>query len=301
MKRRVLAFVRDFQDEICANLERADGGGRFTEDRWDYAPGKGPGTGGGRSRVLASGAVFEKAGVNVSSLDGELSPRLAQQLEVNDRDFFATGISLVIHPESPLVPTVHMNLRYLELLDSTGSVSRSWFGGGADLTPYYPDDDAAVLFHRAMKGACDTYRPDAYARFKQLCDEYFYLPHRGETRGVGGIFFDYLDGDSEDTFDFIRRVGAAFARAYPEIVEQRKGLEWNEAQRTWQLHRRGRYVEFNLIHDRGTLFGLETQGRTESILMSLPPLVRWTYDHQPEAGTPEAQLVQTLRAPREWI
>jgi len=301
VKQTVTRFVNALQDEFCSTLERVDGGAVFTEDNWRYAPGDGPGDGGGRSRVLTAGAVFEKAGVNVSSLRGDLSERLAARLEVTDRRFFATGISLVIHPESPLIPTVHMNLRYLQLLDPDDRVTRAWFGGGADLTPFYPDNEAAVSFHRAMKGACDAYASDAYTRFKKWCDEYFYLPHRGEARGIGGIFFDYLEDDPERTFDFVSAVGAAFNRVYEEIVSARKGRGWNESQRDWQLHRRGRYVEFNLIHDRGTLFGLETKGRTESILMSLPPLVRWTYAQRPSPGSPEAQLVELLREPRDWL
>jgi len=301
VKQRTASFFRELQDEICSTLERVDGRGRFIEDTWTYAPDGGPGDGGGRSRVLTGGAVFEKGGVNVSSLQGELSARLAERLEVADRKFFACGISLVIHPESPLVPTVHLNLRYLKLFDAAGDPVRAWFGGGADLTPYYPDDETAVLFHRAMKAACDPYGADAYARFKQACDEYFHLPHREEARGIGGIFFDYLEDDPERTFEFVRSVGAAFNRAYPDIVEARKAQPWTPAQREWQLHRRGRYVEFNLIHDRGTLFGLETKGRTESILMSLPPLVRWTYAHEPKPGSPEAQLLELLRTPRDWL
>jgi coproporphyrinogen III oxidase len=301
VKQRATSFFHELQDEICSTLERVDGRGTFVEDRWDYAPGEGPGDGGGRSRVLTGGAVFEKAGVNVSSLQGELSPRLAERLKVVERRFFATGVSLVVHPESPLVPTVHMNLRYLQLFDADGSPARAWFGGGADLTPYYPDDRAGVLFHQAMKDACDPYADDAYVRFKRDCDEYFYLPHRGEARGIGGIFFDYLEDDPERTYEFVRRVGASFSRVYPEIVDDRKARKWTEEQREWQLHRRGRYVEFNLIHDRGTLFGLETKGRTESILMSLPPLVRWTYGHRPEPGSPEAQLLELLQAPRDWL
>lgn len=301
MKKRAEIFFRELQDEICSTLETVDGRGKFVEDTWDYAPGAGTGEGGGRSRVLTGGAVFEKGGVNVSSLHGELSPKLAERLEVADRRFFATGISLVVHPESPLVPTVHLNLRYLQLFDADGGLSRAWFGGGADLTPYYPDDDAAVLFHQAMKDACDAYADDAYARFKRDCDEYFYLSHRGETRGIGGIFFDYLEDDPERTFELVRRVGASFNHVYPEIVDGRKARTWTELQREWQLHRRGRYVEFNLIHDRGTLFGLETKGRTESILMSLPPLVRWTYGHRPEPGSPEARLLELLQTPRDWV
>ena len=301
MNQRAASFFRKQQDEICSTLEAVDGTGRFIEDCWDYAPGDGPGQGGGRSRVLAGGAVFEKAGVNVSELHGELSTRLAERLEVSDRRFFATGVSLVVHPESPWVPTVHMNLRYLQLFDAAGDPGRAWFGGGADLTPYYPDDQAAVLFHQALKDACDPYADDAYVRFKRACDEYFHLPHRGEARGIGGIFFDYLEDAPERTFEFVQAVGAAFNRVYPAIADARKKQTWTPEQREWQLHRRGRYVEFNLIHDRGTLFGLETKGRTESILMSLPPLVRWTYDQQPAPDSPEERLLELLREPREWL
>jgi coproporphyrinogen III oxidase len=228
---------------------------------------------------------------------GELTERLAARLEVPPQSFSATGLSLVLHPRSPWVPTSHMNVRYIEL---TGPSRRAWFGGGADLTPYYLVEEDAAHFHGCLKAACDRHDPAYYPRFKEWCDRYFWLPHRDEARGVGGIFFDYLTDDPEPVFDFVRDLGRAFVEAYLPIVDRRKKEPWTEDQREWQLIRRGRYVEFNLIHDRGTLFGLETGGRTESILMSLPPVVRWTYDHRPAPDSPEAKLLDVLRRPRDW-
>ena len=301
MRKQAQGYFESLQDRLCDRLASVDGQATFHEDRWSYQPGEGPGTGGGRTRVLAGGACFEKAGVNISALEGQLSERLAEKMNAIHRDFFATGISIVIHPENPWVPTTHANLRYLELVDGDGNLQRAWFGGGADLTPYYPDEDSARQFHRALKQACDGYQPDAYARFKEQCDRYFYLSHRNEARGVGGIFYDYLQDDLDQVFDFSQRVGEAFLDVYPSIVEKLRGQPWTPEQRDWQLHRRGRYVEFNLVHDRGTLFGLETKGRTESILMSLPPEVRWSYDYQPKPGTPEATLLEWVREPREWV
>src|SRR5690606_31272518 len=256
------------------------------------------GGGGGHSRVLVEGAVFEKGGVGWSSVEGELPESFAREIPGEGRAFRATGVSLVIHPCSPMAPTTHANFRFLEKGD------RCWFGGGADLTPYYLFRDDAVHFHRTLKDACDRHAPIGdYPRFKTWCDEYFFLPHRGETRGVGGIFFDYLDGDSdamEKTFAFVRDAGRAFVPAYVPIVERRRDEPHDESHRRWQLIRRGRYVEFNLIYDRGTIFGLKTKGRTESILMSLPPLVRWEYDVKPEPGSREAELVAALR-PTDWL
>jgi coproporphyrinogen III oxidase len=289
LRSRMRAFVEALQDEICGALEKLDGSGRFREDTWDR-----PGGGGGRSLVLEDGAVFEKAGVNVSVVHGELSEEFARRIPGDGSAFSAAGISLVLHPRSPLVPTTHANFRYLE------HGSKAWFGGGSDLTPYYLFDEDAAHFHRTFKEASDRHGMDRYARFKKWCDEYFFIRHRGEGRGIGGIFFDYLEGDLEREFLFVQDVGRSFLPAYLPILERRRGLPYTPEQRAWQEIRRGRYVEFNLVYDRGTTFGLETQGRVESILMSLPPRVRWVYDHQPTPGTEEARLVEVLRTPREW-
>jgi coproporphyrinogen III oxidase len=287
--RQMRAFVESLQEEVCRALEEVDGSGRFRGDDWER-----PGGGGGRSRILEEGAVFEKAGVNISVVHGELSEEFARRLPGEGRSFSATGISLVLHPRSPLVPTIHANFRYLE------HGSRAWFGGGSDLTPYYLFDEDAAHFHRTLKEACDRHGADRYPRFKKWCDEYFFIRHRGEARGIGGVFFDYLEGDLERELLFVQDVGRALLPAYLPIVERRRALPYTPEERSWQEIRRGRYVEFNLVYDRGTTFGLETQGRVESILMSLPPRVRWVYDHQPARGSEEARLVEVLRAPRDW-
>jgi coproporphyrinogen III oxidase len=297
MKQRARELFTALQDRICERLAELDGKASFREDRWSYERGGG----GGVTRVIADGAVFEKGGVNLSAVEGPLSDKIAGRLQVEPQDFFATGISLVLHPASPRVPTVHMNLRYLEMLGKLRQGQRrAWFGGGADMTPYYLREDDAVHFHRTFKAALDRHDAELYPRFKLWCDEYFHLPHRGEARGIGGIFFDYLDVDAERTFAMVRDVGEAFLPAYVPVVERRAGEAWSEAERRWQLQRRGRYVEFNLVHDRGTLFGLETGGRTESILMSLPPLVRWDYAATPEPDSEEARLLDVLRRPVDW-
>lgn len=297
---RARAFFAALQDEICAELERLDGRARFSEDRWNFDDR--PQDGGGVTRVISGGAVFEKGGVNFSDVRGTLSPRLAARMGVEARPFAASGLSLVLHPESPKLATVHMNVRYIELpaLKPGAPPHAAWFGGGADLTPYYLDERDARQFHAAFRRACDAHGPELYPRFKRQCDDYFWLKHRAEARGVGGIFFDDLRDDLEAAFAFVRDVGRAFLDAYPPIVERHRDEPWDAAERAWQLVRRGRYVEFNLVHDRGTLFGLETGGRTESILMSLPPLVAWSYDHAPQPGSAEERLLDVLRRPREW-
>lgn len=283
------AFIRGLQEEICSALERIDGEARFREDRWDR-----PGGGGGWTRVLADGAVFEKAGVSTSVVHGELEEQFAKRLQGEGRAFFAAGISLVLHPRNPMVPTTHANFRFIHQGD------RAWFGGGADLTPYYLFDQDAHHFHATFKAACDAHDPAYYPRFKKVCDQYFWLKHRGEARGIGGLFFENIGGDLEREFAFVKDAGRAFLPAYLPIVERRKHLPFTPEQRRWQEIRRGRYVEFNLLYDRGTTFGLETNGRTESILMSLPPRVQWVYDHHPEPGSEEARLIEVLRQPREW-
>lgn len=307
LEHRAVAFFRGLQDRITSGLETLDGG-RFREDTWDR-----PGGGGGRSRVLADGALFEKAGVNFSDVFGQLQPHMAQSLPGDGLTFHATGVSLVLHPRSPRVPTVHANVRFIQ------RGSAAWFGGGTDLTPYYVVPEDAVEFHRALKGICDRHHPSLFPRFKRWCDRYFFLPHRNEPRGVGGIFFDYLGAGAEGTagepspprltdweqdpervFTFVRELGLGMMDSYAAIVSRRRLEKWGDAQRDWQLMRRGRYVEFNLIYDRGTLFGLRTDGRTESILMSLPPEVRWRYNVTPTPGTPEAATLEAICSQRDW-
>jgi coproporphyrinogen III oxidase len=271
-----------------------DGSAEFTADAWQR-----PGGGGGVARVLEGGALFEKAGVNWSSVEGELPAELADQMPGEGRTFRASGVSLVLHPRSPMVPTAHANFRCLTKGDAL------WFGGGSDLTPYYLFREDAVHFHATLAAACDRHRPIGnYDRFKAWCDEYFFLPHRQETRGVGGVFFDYLgakgEHPAEQMFDFVCDLGRSFVQAYVPIAQRRQVEPYGELERAWQLRRRGRYVEFNLIYDRGTLFGLKTNGRVESILMSLPPMVRWDYDVMATPGSPEADLLASLR-PIDWL
>lgn len=285
---------RGIQDRITTELAKIDGLG-FREDNWTYPAG----SGGGRTRVMEFGNVFEKAGVNFSAISGPKMPAAALKAsgETDDTPFFATGVSLVIHPKNPYVPTVHMNIRYFS---AGANDKRWWFGGGIDLTPYYPNLDQVVDFHRQLKHTCDIFQPEWYSQFKSQCDAYFYLPHRQETRGVGGIFFDQIQHDFVEAFAFTGAVGDCFIPAYAPIVLANKDFPYGERERQFQRYRRGRYVEFNLLFDRGTKFGIESHGRTESILMSLPPEVHWRYDYTPEPGSPEAALADFL-APRDWI
>jgi coproporphyrinogen III oxidase len=290
LRTRAADYFRSLQDTICSALETLDGTAGFREDAWQREGG-----GGGRSRVLADGAVFEKAGVNFSEVFGQMSPEFAAQVPGEGRDFTAAGISLVLHPRNPFVPTVHANFRFLT------KGEKQWFGGGADLTPYYPFREDVIHFHRVWRDVCRLHAALIdYDRLKKWCDEYFFLPHRGEARGVGGIFFDYLEGDLERLFTFVRDCGDAFLDAYLPIAGRRKAIAYGERERAFQEFRRGRYVEFNLLYDRGTLFGLKTGGRTESILMSLPPVVRWHYDYRPEPGSREAELYNVYLKPRDW-
>jgi coproporphyrinogen III oxidase len=317
-KEKVKQFMLQLQDNICEALEQLDGSGTFKEDAWEREEG-----GGGRSRVMREGTVFEQGGVNFSEIWGDQLPPsiLTQRPEAAGHSYFVTGTSMVLHPRNPYIPTVHLNYRYFE----AGPVW--WFGGGADLTPYYPFAEDAAHFHRTLKQACDAHHPEYYPVFKRWCDEYFYLKHRQETRGVGGLFFDYQDGTGalyrgphkdgpaaaysdnlrdlqprswNDLFAFVQECGQAFLPAYLPIAERRKAIEYGDKERNFQLYRRGRYVEFNLVYDRGTIFGLQTNGRTESILMSLPPLVRWEYSYKPEPNTHEAQLYETFLKPQDW-
>jgi coproporphyrinogen III oxidase len=321
-RERVSTWLKSFQAQVCEGLTVADGGATFQEDSWERPEG-----GGGRSRVMRDGAVFEQGGVNFSEVWGDKLPPsiLKQRPEAAGHRFYATGTSMVLHPKNPYIPTVHLNYRYFE----AGPVW--WFGGGIDLTPYYPFEEDVVQFHRTLKGACDEHHGEYYNTFKRWCDEYFYLQHRDETRGVGGIFFDYQDTSGvlypmmypgspidtpaaqysdkigpvkgrtwEDLFAFAQSCGGAFLPAYVPIVEKRKDTPYGDRERNFQLYRRGRYVEFNLVYDRGTIFGLQTNGRTESILMSLPPLARWEYNYSPEPGTPEARLYEIFLKPQDW-
>jgi len=298
-------YLLTLQERISAALEQADGAARFIEDAWqrdDAGAGPGHSGGGGRTRVLKQGAVFEQAGVNFSRVQGERLPpsASAHRPELAGRAWTALGVSLVVHPFNPYVPTTHMNVRYFEARAENGD-SAWWFGGGFDLTPYYPFDDDIVHWHRVARDLCAPFGADVYPKYKRWCDEYFYLRHRGETRGVGGLFFDDLgSGGFERSFAFQQAVGNGFLDAYIPIVEKRRSTPFAEREREFQLYRRGRYVEFNLVYDRGTLFGLQSGGRTESILMSLPPRVRFEYAYAPEAGSPEARLADYLR-PRDWV
>lgn len=286
----VVRFIQELQNRICLSLEHFEPEARFKRDSWDR-----PGGGGGDTRVISGGKVFEKGGVNTSVVYGELPEVMMKRLNTDESQFFATGVSLVIHPHNPQVPTVHANFRYFQ------QQKRAWFGGGADLTPYVPDRDLFVHFHQCFKKACDAYAPDAYAQFKQECDDYFYLPHREEHRGIGGIFFDYLENDPEKTFEFVQRAGAAFIEAYMPIVEKTKDRRFTERQKKFQLLRRGRYVEFNLVYDRGTKFGLETKGNTESILMSLPAEVHFEYKPDLETNDEEKEMMSYFRKPADWL
>jgi coproporphyrinogen III oxidase len=297
-KTAVKAYLLDLQDRICNALAREDGAGHFVEDAWTRAEG-----GGGRTRVLHKGAVIEKGGVNFSHVHGTQMPSsaTAHRPELAGRAFEAMGVSLVIHPHNPYVPTSHANVRFF-IAEKEGADPVWWFGGGYDLTPYYGNESDCVHWHQTAKEACAPFGEDIFQRFKQWCDDYFYIKHRDEARGVGGLFFDdFNEQGFEHSFGLMRAVGDSFINAYLPIVARRKHTVYGERERQFQLYRRGRYVEFNLVYDRGTLFGLQTGGRTESILMSLPPLVRWEYDYTPEPGSAEAELYEKFLPQREWV
>ena len=300
MKDKFYAYIQQLQDTITSKLEALDGTAKFREDHWERPEG-----GGGRSRVIENGAVFEKGGVNISAVHGALPQSMQNYFGVEEADFFACGLSLVIHPKNPMVPTVHANWRYFEMYDKQGKLVDQWFGGGQDLTPYYLFDEDAKHFHQVCKEACDKHNPDFYSTYKAKCDDYFWNTHRNEARGVGGLFYDYCKVTKtmgmEDWYNFETEVGNSFLEAYVPIVEKRKGLPYTKEQRDWQEIRRGRYVEFNLVHDKGTLFVLKTNGRIESILMSLPPHVQWVYDHHPVKGSEEERLLKVLAQPKDWV
>lgn len=300
MKEQFVAYIRKLQNIICSALEEIDGSAKFLEDVWDRPEG-----GGGRSRIIENGNVFEKGGVNISEVFGALPKSMQEYLNVKSSNFFACGLSMVLHPKNPFVPTVHANWRYFEIYDDNGNITNYWFGGGQDLTPYYLFEEDVRYFHTVLKQQCDAFNADLYSRFKEQCDTYFYNSHRNEARGVGGLFFDHLhenDGMSKkELFNFICRMGDGFLSTYLPIVNKRKDTFFEDKHRRWQEIRRGRYVEFNLIHDKGTLFGLKTNGRIESILMSLPPVVQWKYNHTPEKGSEEENLINVLKHPKDWI
>jgi len=290
-------YLLQLQDEICAALEEEDGEGRFCQDAWERPQG-----GGGRTRVLEDGAVIEKAGVNFSHVFGEKLPpsASARRPELAGRGFEAMGVSIIVHPRNPYAPTSHANLRFF-IAAKEGEEPAWWFGGGFDLTPYYGFEEDAVHWHRMARAACDPFGQELYPRFKKWCDEYFFLKHRDEPRGIGGLFFDdFNEAGFAPSFAFVRSVGEHFLKGYIPILQRRKEVPYGERQRNFQLYRRGRYVEFNLVYDRGTLFGLQSGGRTESILVSLPPQVQWRYDWQPEPGSEEAKLYEVFLKPRNW-
>ncbi|MDX5348813.1 MAG: oxygen-dependent coproporphyrinogen oxidase [Hymenobacteraceae bacterium] len=295
MKEKIEAFMRQFQDDLCHALETCDGGATFKEDAWKHHS-----HGGGRTRVIEEGHVLEKGGVAFSAVGGTLPEPMLKALEMEDPEYFATGVSVVLHPRNPMVPITHMNVRYFETASG-----QAWFGGGIDLTPIYVNKQQARWFHEQLKAVCDKHHPDYYPAHKKWADDYFYIPHREETRGIGGIFFDRLKATDEisleDRFAYVRDVAYAFAPTYTNIVNQNRDLPFTEQQKQWQLLRRGRYVEFNLVNDRGTKFGLASGGRTESILMSLPKFASWEYNHQVEPGSAEAETQSLLKKDIDWL
>ena len=300
MKDKFVTYIHNLQNSITSKLEEIDGKGKFEEDIW-----KRPEGGGGRTRVIENGAVFEKGGVNISEVHGKLPESMQQYFGVKDANFFACGLSLVLHPINPMAPTVHANWRYFEMYNQEGEIVDQWFGGGQDLTPYYLFEEDATHFHQNCKTACDKHNPGFYQKYKARCDEYFYNSHRNEGRGLGGLFFDYCkvseEMTMEDWYNFVIQVGDSFLEGYVPIIEKRKEMSFTKSQKDWQEIRRGRYVEFNLVHDKGTLFGLKTNGRIESILMSLPPKVQWVYDHHPKEGSEEEKLLNVLKNPVDWV
>jgi coproporphyrinogen III oxidase len=295
-KEQISTYFQELQDSICKALEKADGLAKFHEDNWQREGG-----GGGRSRVIQHGKVIEKGGVMFSAVWGDLHEKMLASMGLTEKvDFFATGVSIVLHPENPRMPIIHMNVRYFEMSNGT-----FWFGGGIDLTPHYVVEEDAIWFHQYLKNACDKHNEAYYPKFKTWADDYFFNTHRNETRGIGGIFFDYQKTDEtrnkEQLFDFVKEIGESFAPIYIHFIKKNKDLPFTEKEKTFQMLRRGRYVEFNLVHDRGTKFGLETNGRTESILMSMPPVANWVYNFQAEEGSEEEKTLGLLRKGVEWV
>lgn len=288
-------WFMSLQDDICAELEKADGQGVFKEDKWDRPEG-----GGGRTRVIENGGVIEKGGVNFSAVHGPTPDKILEALNISEADFFATGVSIVMHPHSPMVPIIHMNVRYFEMSNGI-----SWFGGGIDLTPHYVNREDALFFHQQLKNVCDANDTRYHPEFKKWADDYFYIKHRKETRGIGGIFFDRLSANKtfnmEDRWKFVQEVGSAFAPLYTNLMSKNKDIPFGEKEKQWQYLRRGRYVEFNLVLDKGTKFGLDTDGRTESILMSLPPQANWAYNFVPKENSKEAETLSLLKKGINWV
>jgi len=301
-KEQIAANYRLIQDEICTSLELTDGMGRFEEEKWEREGG-----GGGRTRVIQNGNIFEKGGVNFSAVHGQLPDTVKKALKVEQDDFFATGISIVIHPNHPMVPIIHMNIRYFEMPSSFGTANEPvrWFGGGIDLTPHYVFEDDARYFHAYLKSVCDNFNHDFYHRFKLWADDYFFIKHRNETRGIGGIFYDRLIASNElswgTIFEFSKALGRSFIPIYTELVNRNRNKPFNEEQQQWQYQRRSRYAEFNLVYDAGTKFGLETNGRIESILMSLPPTAKWLYNYRAKPESEEAKTLSLLRKGINWV
>ncbi len=299
-KEQIAEAYQLIQDEICAGLELADGKGEFKEELWSREGG-----GGGRTRIIQNGDLLEKGGVNFSAVHGKLPESIKKAFGVSEDDFFATGVSIVIHPEHPWIPIIHMNIRYFEMAGNSGKEMR-WFGGGIDLTPHYVIEDDARFFHSYLKEICDQFQVDFYSKFKTWADDYFFIKHREETRGIGGIFYDRLNPESsglswDEIFEFSKAIGRIFVPVYSELIERNKNRSFSEAEKQWQYQRRSRYVEFNLVYDAGTKFGLETNGRIESILMSLPPQANWTYDFKPKPGSEEEKTLNLLKKGIDWV
>ena len=299
-KEQIATEYQTIQDEICLALENLDGKAKFEEEKWEREGG-----GGGRTRVIQNGNLFEKGGVNFSAVDGQLPYTLKKALKVEEDNFFATGVSIVIHPNHPIVPIIHMNIRYFEMPSIGGNEPVRWFGGGIDVTPHYIIDEDAKFFHGHLKSVCDRFNKDFYSRFKQWADDYFFIKHRNETRGIGGIFYDRLTATNElswdDLFEFSKAIGRSFIPIYSELVNKNRNKPFTDDQQQWQYQRRSRYAEFNLVYDAGTKFGLETNGRIESILMSLPPTAKWLYNYQPKPDSEEGRTLSLLKKGINWI